>query len=283
MIDEGQLTIAETRRRIDDLVAELYRESAAMAAPGQGMAGPSSNTSSHPYPSVTDPYAAGVSGYGGSHPLGAYQGVSGPGPKVERIKQDLLHLQGELRRRLGDWDRDSQDRRHDAQRIGQVQNVSTQYHRAQDGAHKEKTQIVDLVNAISAAIHRAQQAIPLDAGHTGRPVRRTLDQVTGQGNDLYRGTTANNYGLPLLLQYLVPQLDKGRYGKVALQTTTEGPVPALRRVSSDRDETIWDKVVRGLGYLEKQNLRTYPVELPAYYYQMAPEGCVPASEYETCR
>ena len=275
MPDESD-KLAETRRRIDDLVAELYQESAAIAGAGQGVTG----SPGHPYQSMAGPYGTGGFGYGGSPPSDAYQGVSGSAVKVERIKQDLLHLQSELRSWIENWNHDSQELRRDAQRIGQVQSVSTQYQRAQDGVRKEKAQIVELVNAINAAINRAQQAIPLDAGYPGRPVRRTLDQLVGQGNGLYRGTAANKYALPFLPQYVVPSLDKERYGKLALQTTTEHPVPLLRRASPDKGETIQDKIIRGLGYFGRQTLRIYHVELPAYYYEMYPKSYAPVGEGE---
>ena len=273
---DGSLSLPETRRRIDDLVAELHRESAAIAGAGQGMAG----SPGHPYPAMTGPYGVGVSGYGGSHPSDAYQGVSGSAAKIGDIKQNLLRLQAELNNKLVQWYGTYQSFRQGQQEIKEVARASDYLRDGQETAQHKQTQIVELMNTINDALHRAQQAIPSDAGHTGRPVRRTLDQVVGQGNGLYRGTAANNYELPLLLQYLVPPLDQGRYGQVALQTTTECPAPALRRVSPDKDETIWDKVVRGLGYLEKQNLRTYEVELPAYYYQMYPKSYAPVGEGE---
>jgi hypothetical protein len=273
---DGSLSLRETRRRIDDLVAELHRESIAIAGAGQGMAG----SPGHPYPAVAGPYGTGGFGYGGVSPSDAYQGVSSSAAKVERIKQDLLDMQTELNRKLVQWYGTYEGFRQGQWQIKEVAGASAGLGDGQQIAEEKQTQIVGLMNTINDALHRAQQAIPSDAGHTGRPVRRTLDQLVGQGNGLYRGTAANKYALPFLPQYVVPSLDKERYGKLALQTTTEHPVPLLRRASPDNDETIQDKIIRGLGYLEKQNLRTYEVELPAYYYEMYPKSYAPVGEGE---
>jgi hypothetical protein len=278
-MQSGSLDLGRTKRRIDALIGELNRESAAIAAPNRNTASPSGDTSMHPYQNMTDQYAGGASSYGGSSPSEADQAMSTNTAKIEGIKQELLHLQAELRSRLGDWNRDSQELRQDGQDIRQVQGVSDLYQKAQDAAYREQTRIVGLMNTISAAIDRAQQAIPMHAGCAGRQAHRSIDQIVGQSNDLYRGSAANNYKLPIL-GYVIPLLDKGRYGKVALQTITEYPTPRLRQDSSDRQGTLWDKVIRGLGYFEKQNLQDYKVELPSYYYQIFPGGYLPADEYE---
>ena len=273
------LNLADAKRRIEALIEELRRQSAAVAAAGQSMAGPSGHLPGHPYHSRADQYGVGVAGYGGSHPSDAYQAVAGPLARVEGIKQELLGIQGKLRTRLGDWDHDLEELQREGRHIRQVQDVSGLYGRAQDAAYREKTQIVNLMNAISVALDRAQQTVGAHAGHAGRRTGRTIDQIAGHGSDLYRGGITDRYGLPIL-DYVLPLLDKGRYGAATLQSIVQYPTPRLRQASSDRTETLWDKVVRGLGYVDRQGGRACRVELPAYYYEICPTGHVPEGEYQ---
>jgi hypothetical protein len=268
------LDLLKTQHRIDALVAELNRESAALAAAEQNIPGAASNTPAYPYQHAADQYAGGASGYNSPQLSQAYQAISAGAAKIHSITQELLGLQNELRTRLGDWNSDSDALRQGEQRIRKVSGLSASYRKAQDAAHRDKTQIAKLMNVISAAIGRVQRSIPPHAGFTSRRVGRSIDDIAGHGSDLYKIGPAVNYRPPIT-QYVVPALDRMRYGKLVLQPVTQYPSPRLRQDSSDGQETLWDKITRGLGYFDRENLHTYQVELPTYYYQMAPGSYTP--------
>jgi len=269
--------LVETQRRIDALVAELRRASAAAGAAGQNIANATGSTSPYPYQGGAGRYAAGVSGYAGSNLSDACQGIAPLAAKVEEIKQKLLRVGDTLNNQLARWSNTYGQFYKGQQEIKEVARASDHLRHGQQIAHQERTRIIKLINIINNELNLAQRAFPVHLQPAGRQVGHSIDDIAGHGSDLYKMGPAINYRPPIT-QYVVPMLDKTRYGKLVLQPVTQYPSPRLRQDSSDGQETLWDKVTRGLGYFDRENLRISQVELPTYYYQMAPGSYTPASE-----
>ena len=270
--------LIKTEHRITTLIAELRQASAAVRAAGQNGASETAGTSSYPYQGRTGRYAANAPGYAGSNSSDAYQEISTLTAKIEEIKKELLELRSELSNQLTLWRNAYEQIREGQQKIRKVAGASDDLQDGRRITQRKWAQITKLINLINNELNLAQHTFPIHAQHPCRPFGRSIDEIAGHGNDLYKPGSVINYRPPIM-EYVVPLLDKTRYGKIAVEPVIQYPTPRLRQDSSDRQETLWDKITRGKGHFEKQNPPIYQVELPTCYYQMVTGTYTSRSDY----
>ena len=181
----------------------------------------------------------------------------------------LLDHQATLRKHLGNWKRDL-----DTLLRERVQGSAASAHmrEAQDGARESVQAISKLLDAVAAALDRAQRVM-------ASARERSADGVRIQRRG-FQSNAPRDLGAALVTLETVPLLDICRSGGWDRCGSGVYPTPQLGSLTDDRGSGLCDKVFAGLGLFAEDTRREFTVEMPSFYRAWFRNGRVPVDSAE---
>lgn len=188
---------------------------------------------------------------------------------VMDCQKRLLNHQTTLQKHLGDWKRDL-----DTLERGRVQGgvASAHLREARGGAHGSAQAIKKLLDAVTAALGRAQRVMASASG-------RRDSSVTSQRRGL-QSNAPRDLGAALVTLETAPLLDMCRCGRVDQFGWGARPTPRLGYARDDREVSLLDKVLAGFGLFPEHATCEFAVEMPSFYQGWFRNGRVPADGAE---
>ena len=188
---------------------------------------------------------------------------------VVDCQKRLLDHQTTLSKHLGNWKRDL-----DTLLRGRIQGsvASAKMREAQDGARESVQAISKLLDAVAAALDRAQRVSASAPGRRAASVR-----IQRQG---FQSNAPHDLGATLVTLETVPLLDIYRSGGWGHRGWGVYPTPQLGSLKDDRGSSLCDKVLAGLGLLAGDMRRELAVEMPSFYRAWFRNGRIPADGAE---
>ena len=181
----------------------------------------------------------------------------------------LLDHQVTLRKHLEDWTRDL-----DTLERGRIQGgvASAQMREAQDGARESVQAISKLLDAVTAALDRAQRVM-------ASARERIADGVRIQRRG-FQSNAPRDLGAALVTLETVPLLDICRSEGWDRCGSGVYPTPQLGSLTDDRGSGLCDKVFAGLGLFAEDMRREFTVEMPSFYRAWFRNGRIPVDGAE---